>query len=315
MAEISAAEQTVEQTKKILALAEAEARANGILGDEETLGAEGSVVDAPPEEPVEEPKVENVAPEAALPAKGSPEDPTKAPPKEDAVQKRFDELTASNYALQRKIDALEARAAEKPPEGKKNPADEYTDEQLEGMILKFRNDEEHPEYAILAQRELNKRDNRREHDARDAKRQQDESVKEVKAQFNTLWTDLTTKHPDLTNHASELYKLANEEYQRIPEKKRREWPDEMEHAVGRAVARIAAQSNGKKTAEVARAAAAAKKGPVPLGGGSRTAATPNAAATLEKLHKAATDSGDSESPQWMAYLRAQAAAKKTPKED
>ena len=301
------------EEERIVAMAEAEARAQGVLGD-----------DAPPEEappePTPEAQAEPTPPEAPateLPVKGSPEDPLKEPevPKErmipeSVMQKRFDELTAEKHELRRELDVLKTQVNQPKPE-KKNPNDDYTDEQLEQLIMK--RDEEHPEYAVLAQRELNRRDYKRELDQRDAKRQQEDSTRSLQAQHQRVREDLAKQYPDLTQDTTELFQLTKQEYLKVPERKRTEWPDELTYAVARAKAQLDAKSNGKKSQEATRAAAAAKKGIVPLSGTTRSGAAITSEAQLEKLHQKAQESGVEQD--WTAYLKASDAARKAKKKE
>lgn len=284
----------VSEGDRIVKIAEDEARRQGMdFGPDVEGKEEGSEAQPEPE---------------GLPEKGSAEDPLKEKEKEaersipeSVFQKRFDEMTAERYELRRELDALKAKSAAPKAEPK---AQEYTDDQLRQIILDYQKNDVHPEYAIRAHEMLVERRMEQKLAERDAKRSQEDRLTGLAREHQRVWTDLQKEHPDLKETMSDLYKRANEEYQKIPFRKRQEWPEEMQGAVERALRSVEAGKNGKAKSEEVRASAAAKKGVIPLGGSARAAAGPNTEAQLDKLHQAATESGSPESPQWMAYMRA-----------
>ena len=224
--------------------------------------------------------------------------------KADPVQKRFDELTARIHAQERELETLRKTPA-KADAGKT----EYSDDQLRQIARDY------PEHKEAAEDMLLQRKIERSAQALLAKRDQESEAANVQRQASQTWTTLVEANPDLGKTDSELYQLANAEWKAMPN--RESWPGAMAQAVRLAKATLLEKQTGSIKREKAIAEAARKKAITPLGGAARSSAGADKT-TLAKLFEAANKSDSPDSPQWMAYLRAQAEADKAkakPKEE
>jgi len=300
--------------EKLVKMAEQDAREEGILGDDQPSDEQDQSGKTSDEQESGN-KGEKETDQKSSDERAQDKEDEKAQDKEDdkasIIQKRIDEITAKRYEAERRAAAAEAKleAMRSQPE-KQEKQEEYTDEQLEQIANKYFHDPEHPEYAVQALRMLGKRDAKRESEAIEMKRKMQDRDQQLVASHQQTWQTLLDKYPLLKDKSSELFLIADEEYQRIPLRKRQEWPEEMETAVLRAQARLEGEKTKKKNAEAMKNSA--KKGVVPLGGTTRSAA-PSSAAQLEKLVQKAQETGDESD--YLALMKAQAALQKKPKEE
>lgn len=246
---------------------------------------------------------------------GDPEKPVveKEDEKENMVpQSRVDEIVAERNKLAKEAEELRIRLEERsqikkeseaPNDGK--PKD-YTDDELREIAEKY---PEHRNKALemLEDRRIDRKVEERMK-TRDKADQDKQQTEKVVSEANTIWSQLTKDNPDLEKRDSDLYKLANAEYQKIPN--RGSWPGAMENAVAVAKGKLLEKKSGSLKSEQARVEAARVKGITPLGGAARAKASEStSSAQLQKLHAEALKT-DFPSSEWLKYQRAAEAAEK-----
>ena len=279
------AENGASESDKLLKLAEQDDRDEGRLGEDPP---ESETKPVPEDEDPPADKGSEDPAEDTLPPKEESKKEEKLVP-ESKIQERFDQLTAQIYELRRQNEDLRSKLA---PEAKKT---EYSEDDLIGILQ----DPEKAQYHLAATKELQKLYAEKAVDRRMAERDQRVQEESLVEQHRTVWENLQTRLPDLKDQSSELYRLANEEYQKIPQAKRSRFPEEMIHAVNTARLKLLDKERTATKKEAARSEGAKKKGPVALGSTSKSASREGT--NVDTLERQAAQSGDE--MDWVNVLR------------